>query len=275
MSLVATGPVLRVQGMIVQLGGTQILADVSLSIAPGELVGLIGPNGSGKTTLLRAVGALVPSDGQVWLTGSDLNGLSPRGVAQRAARVAQATLLDPALGLSVEEVVLAGRAPHLGHWQWESRRDREIAGRAMRRTDSQHLAARLVAELSGGERQRVYLARALAQEPRLLLLDEPTANLDLGHQIRVLSLVRQLVRDVGMAAMAAIHDLELAARFCVRLILLDRGRVVADGPPSEVLTPRRVAEVYGVNVAIEPNPHVEGLRITVLDDAYTPAAGSQ
>ena len=265
MTVAAIDPVLRVQYLNVELGGVAILADVSLSIAPGELVGLIGPNGSGKTTLLRAVAALVPSNGRVWLTGSDLHELSPRSVAQRAARVAQSTLLDPALGLSVEEVVLAGRAPHLGRWQWESRRDREIAGEAMRRTASQHLAERLVAELSGGERQRVYLARALAQEPRLLLLDEPTANLDLGHQDRVLGLVRQLVRDARMAAIAAIHDLELAARFCDRLILLDRGRVAADGPPADVLTPARVAEVYGVAVLVESNPHVAGLRVTVLD----------
>jgi iron complex transport system ATP-binding protein len=270
-----TDLVLEVHRLSVQLGGAQILADVSLSIAPGELVGLIGPNGSGKTTLLRAVGALVPSEGQVWLTGSELHLLSPRGIAQRAARVAQATLLDPALGLSVEEVVLAGRAPHLGRWHWEGRRDHEIAGRAMRRTASQHLAERLVAELSGGERQRVYLARALAQEPRLLLLDEPTANLDLGHQVRVLGLVKQLVRDAHLASIAAIHDLELAARFCDRLILLDRGRVAADGPPARVLTPPRVAEVFGVRVTIEPEPQVRGLRITVLDDADTPAASTQ
>ena len=272
MTLTTTDPVLQVQTMSVQLGGTQILADVSLSIAPGELVGLIGPNGSGKTTLLRAVGALVPSDGQVFLTGSDLHALSPRSVAQRAARVAQATLLDPALGLSVEAVVLAGRAPHLGRWQWESRRDHEIAGRAMRRTASQHLADRLVAELSGGERQRVYLARALAQEPRLLLLDEPTANLDLGHQIRVLSLVRQLVRGwLWWRRDGRNHD--QSQHSLHQPDPADGPR--RDGTLADVLTPARIAAVYGVVVTVEPNPHVHGLRITVLDDAYAPAASTQ
>src|SRR4029079_15594648 len=121
------------------------------------------------------------------------------------------------------------------------------------------------AELSGGERQRVFLARALAQEPRLLLLDEPTANLDLGRQLRVLSLVNNLVHDAHIAAIAAIHDLELAARFCDRLIMLDRGRIAAEGPPQLVLTPERIAEVYGVAVVVVPNPHVPGVRVTVLD----------
>jgi iron complex transport system ATP-binding protein len=265
MTAIAAEAVLRVQELSVELGGAAILQGVSLSVAPGELVGLIGPNGSGKTTLLRAVAGLVPSAGRVTLIGTPLHTLSPRSVAQRTARVAQSTLIDPALGLSVEEVVLAGRAPYLGRWQWETRRDHAVAQDAMRRTASQHLVDRLVAELSGGERQRVFLARALAQEPRLLLLDEPTANLDLGHQIRVLGLVEQLVHDAPIAAIAAIHDLELAARFCNRLILLDRGRIAAEGPPQLVLTPERIAEVYGVAVVVEPNPHVAGVRVTVLD----------
>ena len=153
-------------------------------------------------------------------------------MARRTARVPQSTALDAQLGLVAEEVVLAGRSPHISRWGWETPSDRAIAAQAMRTTLTHDLAERLAAELSGGERQRVYLARALTQEPRLLLLDEPTANLDLGHQVRVFDLVRRLVRDAELPALAAIHDVELATRFCDRLVLLQRGRIVADGYQS-------------------------------------------
>jgi cobalamin transport system ATP-binding protein len=263
MTLVAT-EVLRVEHLRVRFDGTAVLDDVSLRVGAGELVGLVGPNGSGKTTLLRAVSALVPAEGRVWLTGTELDQLSPKSIALRAARVAQSTTIEPSLALSVEEVVLAGRAPHLGRWQWERSRDHVAVQQAMQRTTTRHLIDRLVAELSGGERQRALVARALAQEPRLLLLDEPTANLDLAHQIRVLGLVRSLADQDGLAAVAAIHDLELASRFCDRLVLLHRGQIVADGPPAVVLSTERLSDVYGVRAIVEPNPHVSGLRVTVL-----------
>ncbi len=263
MTLVATAA-LRVEHLRVRFDGTAVLDDVSLSVRAGELVGLVGPNGSGKTTLLRAVAALIPAEGNVWLAGTELEQLSPKSIARRAARVAQSTTIEPALALSVEEVVLAGRAPHLGRWQWERSHDHAAAQQAMQRTITRHLIDRLVAELSGGERQRVLVARALAQQPRLLLLDEPTANLDLAHQIRVLGLVRSLANQDGLAAVAAIHDLELASRFCDRLVLLHRGQIVADGPPATVLSTERLSAVYGVQAVVEPNPHVSGLRVTVL-----------
>jgi iron complex transport system ATP-binding protein len=260
-----TGDVLRVAGLRVDLGGRRVLDDVALRVGSGELVGLIGPNGSGKTTLLRAISHLVPGEGQVWLVDASLDDLSARGVARRTARVPQSTALDPQLGLLAEEVVLAGRSPHISRWGWETSSDRAIAAQAMRTTLTHDLAERLAAELSGGERQRVYLARALAQEPRLLLLDEPTANLDLGHQVRVFDLVRRLVREAGPGALAAIHDVELATRFCDRLVLLQRGHIVADGLPADVLTAERLRAVYGVNAVVEPNRHAPGMRVTVLE----------
>jgi len=260
----AVGDVLRVENLIVRFGDRLVLDGTTLSVCAGELVGLVGPNGSGKTTLLRAIAALVPAHGVVWLTGHETSRLGPREVARKTARVAQSNSIDPALGLSVDEVVLAGRAPHLGRWQWEGRSDHAAAHAALRRTATIELSQRLIAELSGGERQRVFVARALAQESDLLLLDEPTANLDLGHQIRMLDLVRGLTHDDGLAALAAIHDLELAARFCDRLVLLHQGRIVANGPPAAVLRPELLAEVYGVRAVVEQNPHVRGLRVTVL-----------
>jgi iron complex transport system ATP-binding protein len=256
---------LLVDQLQVRLGGVSILESISLCVAAGEMVGLVGPNGSGKTTLLRAVAGLIPSRGRVELQGAVLEVLSPRAVAQRVARVPQSTSLDPNLGLFAEEVVLAGRSPHLGRFQWETAGDRALAHRAMHDTLTEHLAERLAAELSGGERQRVFLARALAQEPRLLLLDEPTANLDLGHQLRVLELVRSLTESGQVGAVAAIHDLELATRFCDRLVLLNRGRVVAEGAPATVLTVERLRQVYGVTAVVEPNPHATGLRVSVLN----------
>jgi len=257
--------VLRVEAVHVRFGDAVVLDDVSMRVAAGELVGLVGPNGSGKTTLLRAVAGLVPVQGRVWLVDAPISALSARDMAQRAARVPQTTALDPNLGLSALEVVLAGRAPYLGRWRWESASDRAVACDAMTVTSTAHLAGRLAAELSGGERQRVFTARALTQQPRLLLLDEPTANLDLGHQLRVLALVLGLTRTAGMGALAAIHDLELAARFCDRLVMLDRGRVVAEGPPASVLTSDLLLAAYGVRAIVEPHPHVPGVRLTVLE----------
>jgi iron complex transport system ATP-binding protein len=260
-----SGDVLRVDRVRVCLGGARVLNEVSLQVGAGEMVGLVGPNGSGKTTLLRAVAGLVASEGDIWLAETPLAALDARAVARLVARVPQSTALDPQLGLSAEEVVLAGRAPYLGLWRWESANDHAIVDDAMQATSTRELADRVAAELSGGERQRVFSARALAQQPRLLLLDEPTANLDLGHQVRVLELVQRLTREAGLAALAAIHDLELAARFCDRLVVLHHGAVVGEGCPGTVLTPGVLRELYGVNAVVEPNPHTRGVRVTVLE----------
>jgi iron complex transport system ATP-binding protein len=262
-----SGDVLCLDRVSVCLGQARVLDDVSLRVGAGEMVGLVGPNGSGKTTLLRAVAGLIASAGDIWLAQTPLTALDARAVARLVARVPQSTALDHQLGLSAEEVVLAGRAPYLGLWRWESAADHAIVDAAMQATTTRELADRAAAELSGGERQRIFSARALAQQPRLMLLDEPTANLDIGHQVRVLELVQRLTRDAGLAALAAIHDLELAARFCDRLVMLQRGAVVAEGCPSRVLTAAVLREVYGVNAIVEPNPHTRGVRVTVLEVA--------
>lgn len=257
-----TREALSASGISYAIGGVRILDDVELRVQVGEMVGVVGPNGAGKTTLLRALSGLVRARGMVVLQDHALVDLDEDAVARLAARVPQAMVSDNAF--VAEEVVLMGRTPHLGRWQWETAHDRAVAAGAMRATATAHFANRLVADLSGGERQRVFVARALAQEAPILLLDEPTANLDIGHQVQTLALVRRLLTD-GMCAIAAIHDLELASRFCDRIVLLHEGRVLDQGTPGDVLTPANLRAAYGVKALVERHPHVPGLRITVLE----------
>jgi iron complex transport system ATP-binding protein len=229
------------------------LSDVSLALQAGEVLALVGPNGSGKTTFIRAVTGLVPLvTGTVGLCGRDARRLRQHELARLVAVVPQ----DPALpfAFSALDCVLMGRTPHLRLFQNESAADVDAARRAMLATDSWTLADRPVGELSGGERQRVIVARALAQDTPLLLLDEPTAHLDIGHQAAVLQLVQTFARSQGKAVLAVVHDLTLAAQFCDRLVMLAGGRVVASGTAAEVLRPELLRQVYGARVAVFPHP---------------------
>lgn len=229
------------------------LRGVSLAVAPGEVLGLVGPNGSGKTTLIRAVtGAVTPSSGVLRLLGDDVSELSQRERALRAAVVPQAPVLPDAF--TALEIVLMGRTPHLRLLQNESVADLGAVERAMRATGAWEFADRPAGELSGGERQRVVVARALAQESPLLLLDEPTAHLDLGHQAGVLELMRRLCRDEHRGVLAVVHDLTLAARYCDRLVLLSAGEVVAEGLPEEVLRSDVLSDVYGAPIDVFRHP---------------------
>lgn len=253
---------LRADTVSMRWDGRSVLDRVGLQIRPGEFVGVIGPNGAGKTTLLRLMAKLLePTGGALFLEGEALTSLSRRAVAQRVAVVPQTT--TTAFAFPALEAVLMGRHPHLGRLEPETPEDYRIAREAMALTQTLPFAERPITEISGGERQRVLVARALAQEPRLLLLDEPTANLDLCHQIHVLEIVRRLVRQ-GLAAVAALHDLELASRYCERLVLLKAGAVLAEGTPAEVLTVERLAEAFRVRASVSPNPLTGGLQISVL-----------
>jgi iron complex transport system ATP-binding protein len=235
--------------------GREIIAlrEASISLMPHEVVGLVGPNGSGKTTLIRAItGTARLLTGIVRIGARELTSLSQPEVARQIAVVPQDPLLPPAF--TALECVLMGRTPHLRLLQQESREDVETAGRAMVATDTWRFADRPVGELSGGERQRVVVARALAQETPILLLDEPTAHLDIGHQASILTLVRNISRNDGKGVLAVVHDLTMAAHYCDRLVMLNHGQVVAQGAPGDVLRADILERVYGASVAVFPNP---------------------
>lgn len=257
----SSSSMLEAKGVRFQVGGHLLVDGVSLSLCPGRLVGLVGPNGAGKSTLLRLLnGLLRPSAGSVLLEGEPISQMQPEAVARRVGRVPQSPAGD--LDFTVLEVVLMGRYAHSPTWQ-ETPADRVLAMEALRQTRTDHLKDRLYSTLSGGERQRVAVARALAQEPKILLLDEPTASLDLRHQFEVMEVVRSLTLQRQVAAIAAIHDLTLAARYCDELLLLHGGKAIAAGEPSGVLTPERLREVFGVDAVTERHPTLGHLMILV------------
>ena len=252
--------------------GRAVLRGVDLAVTAGEIVALVGPNGCGKTTLMRAItGVIRPERGEVRLVGDDASSLSTRERARRVAVVPQAAPL-PA-GFSALEQVLLGRTPYLGPFASEGPGDLAAARRAMQSTDCWSLAERPVEELSGGERQRVVLARALAQEPQVLLLDEPTSHLDLSHQVRTFQLAAQLGRERGLAVLAAMHDLTLASLFADRVAIMEEGRIGLEGPPEEVLRPEIIERVYGSPVVVLRHP-TNG-RPVVLPDPKPPGPSPQ
>ena len=236
------------EGVCVDAGGRAIVDDVSFEVEPGAWLSLLGPNGAGKTTLLRVLAGLRRFRGTVRLAGRRLEELGRREAARRVALVPQIPVVPPAL--SVGDYVLLGRTPHLGVLAREGAEDRRAAGAALHRLELDELADRALGSLSGGELQRAVIARALAQQAPILLLDEPTAALDLGHQQQVLELVDELRRADGLTVVAAMHDLTLAAQYGERLVLVDRGRVVADGVAADVLTRERLESLYGANVRV-------------------------
>ncbi|MEA2640023.1 MAG: cobalamin transport system ATP-binding protein, partial [Chloroflexota bacterium] len=240
-------PAIRAERLSFVVGGARVVADVSLDVRAGEVLGVIGPNGAGKSTLLRLLAALLrPTAGAVLLDGAPAHSLPRRAIAQRIAVVTQQATID--FDLTALELVLMGRHPHLGRFQMEGRTDVGIAREALATVGAAAFADRTVVSLSGGERQLVTIARALAQQPQTLILDEPTASLDIVHQLRIADLLWRLAHVRGLAVVVALHDLALAARAADRLALLSGGRLVAEGAPLEVLDEKRVQAVFGVSL---------------------------
>lgn len=261
---------LTVRNLSLGYGEKTVIERISLGLRSGELLGIIGPNGSGKSTLLKGIiGSLRPTEGEVLVDGVPTRKLGPRAMARKLALVSQSPNLPE--GFNVFEIALLGRAPWLGPFASEGERDYHLTWMALEATGVFDLAHRQVSELSGGERQRVIIARALAQDTPMLLFDEPTAHLDTHHQGALLDLLRTQTR-ADKAAIAVLHDLNLAAQFCDRLILIESGRIVAEGLPDEVLTSEIVQSVYGREVRVFAHPE-NGLPLAIVSSNQEDESG--
>ena len=243
--------------------GIPTLRNVSLSITKGEFISVAGPNGSGKTTLLRLLDRIyLPEKGEIFLSGQNLIRYSRSEIARRIAFVPQESgVLFP---FTVFEIVLMGRSPHSRGTIFENAHDRQVAFDMMKLTDIEHLADHSITSLSGGERQRVFIARALAQQPEIILLDEPNAHLDIAHQIDVFKIIKKLNAESGLTVVSVSHDLNLAASYSDRIAMLVCGSVEAIGTPEEVLTETRIREVFRTQVLVDKHPVGNTLRITLI-----------
>jgi len=257
--------ILETRNITVDYGTRRAVTDISLSTNPGEVIAIIGPNGAGKSTLLRALnGSVAPAGGEVLLDGKPLRSYARRVIARHIAVVAQeAELRFP---VTVMEFVIGGRYAWSSAWGWESEQDVEVARAILRETELDEFEARLMNEMSGGERQRAVLARALATEAKIFLLDEPTANLDLAHQATMLRLVRRRCDGRESAAVVVTHDVNLAAEFADRVMLLKDGRMIATGASREVLTPELLRKVFDLQVLVDAHPITGAPRITPVHE---------
>ncbi|HZK25394.1 MAG TPA: heme ABC transporter ATP-binding protein [Oscillospiraceae bacterium] len=254
---------IEIQDISFTYGNHQVLEGTTFHVSSGKFVGIIGPNGSGKTTLLKVLSRILqPTAGCVRIGEQSLSELTQKELARTMAVVSQDT--NVGYQFSVEDVVLMGRAPYLGRFQSESLADYEIARHALEVTGCTHLRDRSILELSGGERQRVTIARALAQQPKVLLLDEPTSHLDIGYQQEILDLVKRLSTVEGLTVVAVLHDLNLAAYFCHELVLMHQGKILACGQPTDVLTADNIEKVYATRVLVTPHPVFGTPQISLL-----------
>jgi len=266
-------PILELERISFKYAEKRVLQDVTLTVARGEFFGILGPNGSGKSTLLNLIdGIRLPCEGEIRLKGVAPGKMQRRDVARLVAVVPQeASWVFP---LTVEEVVLMGRTPYIGRLAFESERDLTVVRSAMEATDILLFASRLMETLSGGERQRVLIARALAQEPEVILLDEPTSSLDIAHQIRTFDLIRSLSRSAGLTVVSVTQDMNLASLYCDRIAMLEEGRIHFLGRPGEVITEANIREVYGVNVVVDHHP-LTGLPRVSLLGSHSPGQESR
>ncbi len=260
-------PAVLVKQLQVSYGPQSVLCDLSFEVPEGAFFIIIGPNSSGKTTLLRTLaGALQPQQGQVEIWGTPVGHFSKKALARLVAVVPQRVATD--IPFTVQEVVLMGRSPHVGWLGLEQPRDQELAMEAMIITNVAHLAQRPLSQLSGGELQRVSIARAICQQPRLLLLDEPTAALDPAHQVSIMDLMAQLQQERGLTVVMVSHDLNLAAMYGQQLLLLKEGQAIQAGPPAEVLTYEQLELAYGCHMLLDENPLGRVPRVTVVPKRF-------
>ncbi len=252
---------LEVRNISVSYGDREVLRDVSMTLSSGEIIALLGANGAGKSTLVRALNGTVPvTRGEILIDGRPIAEMSRREIARKIAVVAQEN--ETRFPVTVLEFVLSGRFVHGGKFGWETERDVESARSALAECDLDAFEDRLMDNLSGGERQRVVLARALAAGASIVLLDEPTANLDLAHQVMMFRLVKKQCREFGSSAVVITHDLNLASEFADRILMLKDGRIAAAGAPREVLSAENVMDIFGINVLLDTSPASGNVRVT-------------
>ncbi|MGI6703694.1 MAG: ABC transporter ATP-binding protein [Clostridia bacterium] len=240
---------IKISGLCYDYPGKPVLKDINLSLSAGSFTAVLGPNGCGKTTLLKNIsGYLNPGRGQVLVLGTPIQKLAQRDRARMVGYIPQNT--SPGFGFTCRDVVGMGRLPYLGRFQWETREDREAVQEAMEQTDTWNLRDRQLRALSGGEMQRVLIARALAQKPRVLLMDEPVSHLDIKYQVEIISLVKRLCHETGITAVAVLHDINLASRYCGGMVLIKEGSVVSTGSASKVITGENIRNVFDIEVDI-------------------------
>lgn len=239
------------------------LKDISFKIKKGKFISIIGPNGSGKSTLLKNLNRIyTPNKGKVILESVDINRIKTKELAKKIALVPQNTTID--YEFTVEEIVLMGRHPYKKRFQMEDNNDYEIVKEALELTNTFHLKDRIITEISGGERQRVIIAKALAQNPSIILLDEPTSHLDINHQIEILNLLRKLNKEKGTTIVLVIHDINLASRYSDEVIMLNEGKIVGIGSPEDVITKGNIEFAYNLKVAIEKSKYTDSIYLTAL-----------
>jgi iron complex transport system ATP-binding protein len=244
---------LEIENITLDYGQRPVIRDISFRLRPGELLGLVGPNGCGKTSVIKSLSRiLTPGSGRILLDGNELSAIPRNTLARLIGVIPQNPSLPETF--TVFEVVILGRNPHLGLLSAETARDMAIVWQAMERTGITQLAKRRIGELSGGEKQRVTIARVLAQQPQIILMDEPTANLDISQQMDILNLITGMCREKNTAGMIAIHDLNIAAQYCTSIIMLKNGQIYAEGVPCQVITAENVREVFGADTTIYHHP---------------------
>lgn len=254
---------LKVEGLKFGYEEKIVLDNVSFKIEKGKFVSIIGPNGSGKSTLLKTLNNIYhPWEGNIYIEGKNIKAFKKKELAKKIALVPQDTNID--YEFTVEDVVLMGRHPYKGRFQKEDKDDYEIIDEALEMTNTKHLRGRMITEISGGERQRVIIAKALAQNPSIILLDEPTSHLDINHQIETLNLLRKLNKERGTTIILVIHDINLGVRYSDEIIMLNKEKIVSIGSPEDVITKENIELAYNIEVAIDKNKYTDSLYLTPL-----------
>ncbi|MCR3956468.1 MAG: heme ABC transporter ATP-binding protein [Gudongella sp.] len=252
------------KNLVFGYSSTPVIRDVSFQVDKGEFISILGPNGSGKSTLLKTINGLyIPSSGRIELMGENIERYKRRDIARRISLVPQDTSLQ--FEFTVEEVVTMGRHPFKGRFEKEDERDRKLIYEAMEMTNTFDIRDRLITEISGGERQRVYIAKALAQNTEIILLDEPTSHLDINHQIDILNLLRRMNQEKGITIILVIHDINLATRFSDRILLLKKGSIISQGTPEDVITTENILNAYGMRAAVERNRYTGHISVIPLE----------